>query len=174
MKKQTLEDRFWKNVDIKGVEQCWEWKASLSRDGYGAFSIGRKNIRGHRMSLMLVGMQPENGQHCLHSCDNRKCCNPNHLRWGSNQENMAERTNRSVVWNTKLRESRKRLAKLIPSQVDYMLKLLKAGYSQNKCAEWYGVGRVVVQRIQRNGGYKHTKEWKQDAFSVYDIMGDDK
>ena len=33
-------ERFWSKVDIKSEEECWEWKDSLHRDGYGYLRPG--------------------------------------------------------------------------------------------------------------------------------------
>jgi len=31
--------RFWKKVDVKGIEECWPWKAGHTKFGHGVFSL---------------------------------------------------------------------------------------------------------------------------------------
>jgi hypothetical protein len=38
-------DRFWNKVDIGSSEECWPWKASVQRGGYGWFWLEGKNLK---------------------------------------------------------------------------------------------------------------------------------
>ena len=75
--------RFWDKVDIKGKDECWEWKASDNGTGYGKFYLkGWQNsefIYAHRVSYILYyGKIPKNYE-IDHLCRNRICVNPQHL-----------------------------------------------------------------------------------------------
>lgn len=87
-------DRFWEKVDVQGEDDCWEWQASFATTGYGQImkSPG-KLVRAHRVSCELAHGESE--LHALHTCDNRKCCNPTHLYWGTNQRNMHDARDRN-------------------------------------------------------------------------------
>jgi hypothetical protein len=81
--------KFWAKVNIKGIDDCWEWQGALQGMGYGDIKINGKTYNAHRISFMLAnGYMPR--LFILHNCDNRKCINPRHLREGTHLENMFE------------------------------------------------------------------------------------
>jgi hypothetical protein len=86
-----VEDRFWAKVDIRGPEECWNWMGAKLPDGYGQFKIGSGSERAHRVAWILThGLIPE-GKDILHSCNNTSCVNPNHLRPGTDTENVQQK-----------------------------------------------------------------------------------
>lgn len=68
---------------------CWEWPGATS-NGYGIIQLGRKigTDRVHRVVYRYVfGSIPE-GLDVMHTCHNRVCARPSHLRVGTRSENM--------------------------------------------------------------------------------------
>lgn len=80
--------RFWNKVDKAGKGGCWLWISTIHHTGYGVFHLEGKQVRTHRQSLIwAIGNPPKGKDLAIHSCRNRHCVNPDHLRWGSQQDN---------------------------------------------------------------------------------------
>ena len=80
------------NKIIKDEETgCWNYTGSLRKNtGYGQFYANNKNLLAHRVAYeVLVGPIPE-GMLVCHTCNNKKCCNPEHLKIGTHQENIQD------------------------------------------------------------------------------------
>jgi len=84
--------RFWSKIDRKDdITACWDWTACIQKIGYGGMRYNGKIWKAHRISFMIHhNREIITGMHILHSCDNRKCCNPHHLREGTHAENMRD------------------------------------------------------------------------------------
>ena len=103
---EDIAKRFWRQVDRTG--DCWLWLGAVKRDGYGAFSAtGRKQVRAHRMALMLELGMFDRRLLVLHKCDTPLCVRPDHLYLGDQAQNMRDRAKRRDVslWNHEARKT---------------------------------------------------------------------
>ncbi len=84
---------------------CWEWLGQIGKNGYGAF--GQKKKSAHRSSFVLSKGQPRNL--VLHKCNNKKCCNPDHLYDGTYKENTRDaiRAGTKYKWTKDTRPNKK-------------------------------------------------------------------
>lgn len=82
----TPRDRVWDFITRGSDDACWEWEGRINNRGYGR--IGHEYA--HRVICELTYGPPGPDEVVLHSCDNPPCCNPGHVRWGSQSENVQE------------------------------------------------------------------------------------
>lgn len=74
-----LPDRFWSKVVVGQPHQCWPWTGPMLGNAAGQFTVGRKNLRAHRVAYMLsLGPIPVGAQ-VLRKCGDSICMNPLHL-----------------------------------------------------------------------------------------------
>lgn len=69
------------------TDSCWEWDAFVQENGYGQHSFGRKTILAHRASYQLFKGELLPDMQIDHTCNNRKCVNPDHLEQVTASEN---------------------------------------------------------------------------------------
>lgn len=83
--------RFWAKVDK--TPTCWNWTASKVGGGYAQFhtnnnSGGYKQRYAHRVSWEAVHGPVPGGMFLDHTCHNRTCVNPDHMRLVTNKQNQ--------------------------------------------------------------------------------------
>ena len=136
--------RFWGKVKITSLYSCWEWQAGIRNEhGYGAFWLNQRQIPAHRAAYeMVIGQIPKNLD-LLHSCNNRRCVHPLHLRPGTAKENAADRIKAGTHyvqkgeqhWNAKL--------------TDFDVADIRAAKeTQQELATKFGVNQATISKIK--------------------------
>jgi hypothetical protein len=82
------EARFWSYVDRRGLDECWLWQGTM-RGPYGQFKIQGKTKSAHVVAWEIDHNEllPP-GIYGLHSCNNPRCVNPQHIYPGTQSENI--------------------------------------------------------------------------------------
>lgn len=155
---QTCEDKFWSRVNKNGptmphmTTPCWEWEASHCSEGRGNVVYKGKTQLIHRMAWFFTyGQWPE--PCCLHSCDNRRCCNPNHLREGTRQDNVQDSIDRGR--HTKGEISG--LSKLTDVKVRIIRQRLARGVEGRTIAKDMNVTPSTISCVKLGKSWKHVK-----------------
>lgn len=150
---QTVEERFLSKVCK--TEFCWVWVAGVrsKKTGYGAFRLGDDVIDAHRMSYLLFVGEIPNGLLVCHSCDNRKCVNPDHLFLGTTLDNMRDAKQKGRLKGIK-RSPYIRKRKTSDQQLAEMRALSSQGVSYEEIAKRFSVDPRYVSRVVRGIWFK--------------------
>lgn len=77
-------ERFWSKV--AKTDTCWIW-SKVKLNGYGYISLQGKEYCAHRVSYEMSKGEIPRGVEIDHTCHNRACINPDHLRTATKKQN---------------------------------------------------------------------------------------
>ena len=146
----TLKDILITNIKI--FNNCWEWQGTKTTDGYGIFYHDKIIYYTHRLSYELFVDKIPDGLQILHSCDNPCCINPEHLRVGTNYDNVQDRQakNRQAKGISHGRH------KLTENEVLEIKRLYSTGkYTQQELSDNFNMSRSHICNIINNKFWKH-------------------
>lgn len=133
---------------------CLEWEGPVGGTGYGYIGYEGKQWRTHRLAYKLKHGEIPSGLFVLHKCDNKRCCNPDHLYLGTNDDNMRDVVGRGRRKGINAGEKNGR-AKLVMAQIAEIRSTYAAGgISQEKLSAQYGVSQDAISKIIRNKRYE--------------------
>jgi len=145
--------RFWSKIDKSGPNGCWVWTGWMTPQGYGRFDLGTDKWLASHVALILTGKPrpdaPNNnalhGDHCVVAC-----CNPDHLRWGTPKENMADRDR--LGRRVALFGEAHPIAKLNEEKVRY---IRSSPLTQRQLGRELGVSSVTIANVRKGRIWKH-------------------
>ena len=81
--------RFWAKVEK--TDSCWLWTGAKFSDGYGAILSEGKVAKVHRLAWEEWNHEPiPFGMVIMHMCNQKDCCNPEHLELGTYSDNLKD------------------------------------------------------------------------------------
>lgn len=130
-----IAEKFWRRVDKRGPDDCWEWRGGLTDKGYGQI--------GHRASWEIHNGPIPDGLGVLHRCDNRKCVNPAHLWLGTNADNNADM----------MRKGRHRVMRKLSAE--QALEIFVSTDRVHVLARRHGVSAPSIVEIRSGRAWRH-------------------
>jgi hypothetical protein len=148
---------FWAKVDKRQPYECWPWLASTNKDGYGQFWVGNTFVGAHRYSWELTRKcEVPDGKMILHLCDNRICCNPNHLYCGDAKQNAKDRVERGpkipahILANPKLMAGEIWLIRRLRIPIKSNYKRGRYKFPQSYVAKMFKVDQSLISLIWKS------------------------
>lgn len=147
--------RLLNGVKINQATECWEWQKHINNKGYGKLTVLGRGVYAHRLIYKLCIGDVSKNNLVMHKCDNPKCINPNHLKLGSQADNMKDCyvKGRSKLKPQSFKKEKNPQAKLIQSQIIKIKEMLNLGCTQQSIADDFNISQAQISNIKRG------KQW---------------
>lgn len=125
---------------------CWQWAGPIGEAGYGHKTFNGEQMVAHRWIWITFFGPITDGYVVFAKCGTRGCCNPWHLRMGTQADAVRNSTT----------------ATLLPEDVRE-IKRAKADKGPNTAtvlASKYGVSPGLVRDIWRGAAWGHAKKFR--------------
>ena len=158
---ENTPDVLWSKVDIRGEDECWEWKGFKNHDGYGRTWIKDRGYYAHRVIFNLANPGKINlsapratdiSGFVLHKCDNPPCCNPAHLYLGTYKDNTRDKAERSRFPDFSGDKGPR--CKLTMEQARQARELRAQGHSVRNLSIQFGISLPSMKSLLRGLSYK--------------------
>ena len=138
-------DRFFTHVNK--TDTCLLWTVYICIK-YGHFRCQGNKWRSHRLALVLAGETLIKGLDVCHSCRNKHCVNPAHLRQDTRKANQHDR----IADGTDTRGEKSVHSKLTNEKV---LAIRASNKSQNELAKEYNVSYQLISSVISRQRWSH-------------------
>ena len=134
-------------------DECVFWPYAQLATGYGSVEFEGRTVRAHRLMCQLKHGSPLiPALDACHTCRlARLCINPNHLRWGTRTDNMAD----AIEHGTTTQGERHANHKLSEPEVFEIIDRLVLGEIHESIAESYNVHRNSITDIAKGRSWAH-------------------
>jgi hypothetical protein len=135
------------------TNDCVLWPSALGQDGYGKVRYEGRTQNAHRVVLIIATGENPADLEAAHSCNNRACVNPAHLRWASCSENMQDK----VLHGTATRGERSPVA-TITEKTALAIARETASHPYKDIAARHGVSVWIVADIASGRTWSHATQ----------------
>lgn len=151
--------RFWDNVEKTAT--CWLWKNTSKWHPYGRILVDGKRWRPHRFLKFIVDPPADPGLFACHHCDVPACVRPEHIFWGTSDENIKDAAKKGRTWRPSL--VLKKCRKGHDLSDDNVRLSTNHGYPSRKC--------LICETNQANRTPEKAKERKQKHWEKKKKLG---
>ena len=148
-----IKKRFWSKVVKKGCG-CWEWSGSFGHGGHGLFRVGDKLFLAHKLAYLWSGRKIKPGQVLLHACDNPRCVNVKHLKAGSIQDNVRDRSKK----NRDAKGENNGKSVLKNKDIKKIRRLKTRGFTETQISILFGVSRSAINHVLNSRSWGYLKD----------------
>jgi HNH endonuclease len=153
---KTLKERFLEKLSKKDKNGCINWKGNFASTGGHAiigFIINGKSYtyKAHRLSYQFFKGEIPRKKFVLHSCNNVKCVNPEHLRVGTQKENVRDR----IKDETDNKGERHGMSKLTEAKVKKIRKMKKLKMNAATIGAHFNVSEWTIYDVLNKRRWSH-------------------
>lgn len=135
------------------MSECINHTGAIT-DGYGVKKHKGKTVRAHRLAYCKANnleVSDIAGSVIMHTCDNRLCINPDHLKTGTHADNCADKVSKG----RQARGETSGNSVLKNEEVLRIKELIQSDYSATRIAPMYGVSVMCISRIRSGKTWRH-------------------
>jgi hypothetical protein len=147
MNKDSIKQRLLEKRTIDPDRGCWEFTGAKTGLGYGTIKYNAHMVLVHRLSMYIYkGFSLTDKSFCCHSCDNKKCFNPDHIFLGTCKDNVRDcikKGRKAIVLGQDQGNS-----KLKNDQIPKIRKLLSSGVTQKEISKKFRVHQSTISDIK--------------------------
>jgi Autographiviridae endonuclease len=153
-------EKIWSKIDVRGPDDCWNWKGRVNAHGYGQPMFQRRLSMAHRIvyfwtypgEIEIEAPQSslEKG-FVLHKCDNRLCCNPRHLFVGTKDDNMKDMAAKSR--GHRFARGKHPNCQLTAQDVERIREASLFGAFRKDLVSAYGVSTSIIKNVKSGKTY---------------------
>lgn len=144
----------WLDVERGYTSACREWAGRRDDNGYGVIKYNNRVLRLHRVMYEMEYGEIPGGMVVMHQCDNPPCARLDHLKTGTQDENIQDA----------VRKGRNRAPRgLKDNQVHDIRIRWRQGETQQALEEEYGLSGGTVSRIMTGKIYRNVPDESKDV-----------